>query len=180
MDEDRLGGLGRAALRTVTALDQGRPPEHGPKTHITIVSQVMPGWAPSLLAIALILPVLVAGIDAFARARRRGEPVLPWLVWVGAGALAFTIGLGLARALALTGAVEEPPEAPVAPDLYPLDGGRRGRARGGARCVTALAWVGLRFLAARREPAARGPLGAGRRRGRPRSCWRSRCCCSGW
>ena len=35
----------------------------------------MPGWAPSLLAIALILPVLVASIDAFARARRRDEPV---------------------------------------------------------------------------------------------------------
>ena len=31
VDEDRLGGLGRAALRTVTALDQGRPPERGPR-----------------------------------------------------------------------------------------------------------------------------------------------------
>ena len=30
IDEDRLGALGRATLRTVTALDQGRRPEHGP------------------------------------------------------------------------------------------------------------------------------------------------------
>ena len=160
VDEDRLGGLGRAALRTVTALDQGRAAERGPKTHITIVSQVMPGWAPSLLAIALILPVLIAGIDAFARARRRDEPVLPWLVWVGAGALAVTIGLGLARALTLTGVVEEPPEAPVAPDLYPLDAGAVA-ALVAVTGVTALAWYGLRFLAARREPAAADPSAPG-------------------
>ena len=134
VDPDRIGGLGRAALRTVTALDAAPAAERGPKTHITIVSQVMPGWAPSLLALALILPVLVAGIDAFARARRRGVPVTPWLVWVGAGGLAFTIGLGLARALALTGAIDDPPEAPVAPDLYPLDAGAvagAGRGRPG-------------------------------------------------
>jgi hypothetical protein len=160
VDEDRIGGLGRAALRTVTALDQGPRAEHGPETHLTIVSQVMPGWAPSLLAIALILPVLVAGIDAFARARRRDEPVLPWVVWVGAGALAFTIGLGLARALALTGAMDEPPEAPVAPDLYPLDGGAVA-ALVVVAFVTVLAWLGLRYLAVRRDPAALDPSAPG-------------------
>ena len=155
VDEDRIGGLGRAALRTVTALDQGRPPKRGPETHITIVSQVMPGWAPSLLAIALILPVLVAAIDAFARARRRDEPVLPWLVWVGAGALAVTLGLALAAALALTGVVE-PPEAPVSPDLYPLDAGAVATLVA-LLVVTALAWLGLRFLAARRHHAPLDP-----------------------
>ena len=160
VDEDRLGGLGRSALRTVTALDQGRPPDRGPETHILIVSQVMPGWAPSLLAIALILPVLVASIDAFARARRRDEPVLPWLVWVGAGALAVTIGLVLAHLIALTGAVEEPPEAPVAPDLYPLTAGSV-IALVAIAAVTGLAWYGLRLLAARREPAAADPSAPG-------------------
>ena len=153
VDENRLGGLGRAALRTVTALDQGRRAEHGPETHITIVSQVMPGWAPSLLALALILPVLVASIDAFARARRRNEPVLPWLVWVGAGAMAVVVGILLVHALALTGALREPFEAPVAPDLYPLDGGAIA-ALVVVAAVVAAAWVGLRFLAAR----ARGLL----------------------
>ena len=160
VDPDRLGGLGRAALRTVTAIDGGPPADRGPKTHITIVSQVMPGWAPSLLAIALILPVLVAGIDAFARARRRREPITPWLVWVGAGALAFTIGLGLARALALTGAIEDPPEAPVAPDLYPLDAGAVAVVVAVA-VVTGAAWAGLRFLATRREPVAADPSAPG-------------------
>ncbi len=160
VDEDRLGGLGRAALRTVTALDSGPPPERGPKTHITIVSQVMPGWAPALLAIALILPVLVAGIDAFARARRRDEPVLPWLVWVGAGALAFTIGLGVARALSLTGVMEDPPEAPVAPDLYPLTAGGVVVLLA-ITGITVLAWLGLRYLASRREPTTADPTAPG-------------------
>ena len=32
IDEDRLGALGRATLRTVTALDQGRRPAHGPES----------------------------------------------------------------------------------------------------------------------------------------------------
>lgn len=151
VDEDRLGGLGRAALRTVTALDQGRRAEHGPETHITIVSQVMPGWAPSLFALALILPVLVATIDAFARARRRNEPVLPWLVWVGAGAMAVVLGILLVHALSLTGALRKPFEAPVAPDLYPLDGGAIA-ALLVVTGVVAAAWVGLRFLAARARP----------------------------
>ena len=160
VDADRIGGLGRAALRTVTALDAGQRAGRGPKTHITIVSQVMPGWAPSLLAIALILPVLVAGIDAFARARRRREPITPWLAWVGAGALAFTIGLGLARAFALTGAIDDPPEAPVSPDLYPLDAGVLAVVVAVA-VITAAAWAGLRFLAKRREPVAADPSAPG-------------------
>ncbi len=160
VDPDRVGGLGRAALRTVTALDQGSRADHGPSTYITIVSQVMPGWAPSLLAIALIVPVLVAAIDAFARARRRGEPVSPWLVWVGAGALALTLGLALARTIGATGAVVEAPEAPVAPDLYPLDAGAVISLVAVAG-VTTVAWLGLRALAARREPGAADPTQPG-------------------
>ena len=51
VDEDRLGALGRATLRTVTALDQGRAPEHGPESYVTAVSQVMPGWVLALLSL---------------------------------------------------------------------------------------------------------------------------------
>src|SRR3712207_7453952 len=43
-DEDTIGALGRATLRTVTALDQGERPAHGPESYVTAVSQVMPGW----------------------------------------------------------------------------------------------------------------------------------------
>lgn len=157
VDEDRLGGLGRAALRTLTALDQGvRPPEHGPRTYVTVVSQVLPGWALTLLALTLIFPALVAGIDAFARARRRRRAVGPWFTWLGAGALAFAIGLGASYVLALSGATPDPPAAPVAPGLYPLDVAA-GVVLGVVGVAIALAWIALRRLAVRADRALADP-----------------------
>ncbi|MDQ4048159.1 MAG: hypothetical protein M3131_02060 [Actinomycetota bacterium] len=151
VDQDRLGGLGRATLRTLTALDQGGKPAHGPRTYVTVAGQVMPGWVLSLLGIALLLPVLVASVDAFARSRRRRHSVAPWLTWLGAGALAFAIGLGLALALALAGATPDPPPAPVPPDLYPLDAAAAA-VLGAVVGAVALAWFGLRHLVRRSEP----------------------------
>jgi hypothetical protein len=84
IDPDMLGSLGRATLRTVTAVDQGPRPGHGPTSYIQAVSQVLPGLVLSLLAGALLLPVLVASVDAFARARRRHVDVLRWMRWLGA------------------------------------------------------------------------------------------------
>ena len=152
VDEDRLGGLGRATLRTLTALDQGGRPPHGPRTYVTVAGQVMPGWVLSVLGIALLLPALVAGVDAFARSRRRRQAVAPWLIWLGAGALALTLGLGLAHALALAGATPDPPAAAVAPDLYPLDGAA-GAVLGAVGVAVALAWFGLRRLVTRTDAA---------------------------
>jgi hypothetical protein len=122
IDEDRLGALGRATLRTLTALDRGGRPEHGPRSYVTVVSQVVPGWLLSLLAITLLLPALVAAVDAFARARRQHVDVLPWLRWVAAWVAPFLAALAIAELLALVGATPAPPPAPVPPDLLPLDG----------------------------------------------------------
>ena len=88
--------LGRATLRTLTAVDQGGRPQHGPESYVQAVSQVLPGWVISLLAGALLLPVLVASVDAFARARRRHVDVLPWLRWVAAWVAPFLAALALA------------------------------------------------------------------------------------
>ena len=151
IDEDRLGGLGRATLRALTALDQGRKPSHGPRTYVTLAGQVMPGWVLSVLGIALLLPALVASVDAFARSRRRQLATAPWLTWLGAGAAAFVAGLGLAHVLALAGATPDPPPAPVAPDLYPLDAAAAG-VLGGVTAVVALTWLGLRRLVRRVDP----------------------------
>src|SRR5918992_3401195 len=92
IDEDTIGALGRATLRTFSALDMGPRPEHGPESYVTAVSQVMPGWVLSLLAGTLLLPALVAAVDAFARVRRRRIDVLPWLRWLGARAGPFLAG----------------------------------------------------------------------------------------
>ena len=152
VDVDALERSGRALLRTLTALDQGPTPEHGPTTYVTAVSQVMPGWVLGLLSLTLILPALVASVDAFARARRRREAVSAWLVWVGAGALAFAIGVGLAHMLVLAGATPDPPDSPVAPSLYPLDVPAIA-VLAALAVVIALAWFVLRRLAVHANPA---------------------------
>jgi hypothetical protein len=151
IDPDRLGGLGRAALRTLTALDEGPRPEHGPKSYVQAVSQVLPGWVLSLLAGALLLPVLVASVDAFARARRRHIDVLRWLRWLGAWVAPFLAALAAAQFLALVDATPSPPAAPVPPDDLPLDGPALAVLAGVAAAMV-LAYFLARWLAARPDP----------------------------
>ena len=151
IDPDRLGGLGRATLRTLTALDEGPRPKHGPKSYLQAVSQVLPGWVLSLLAGSLLLPVLVASVDAFARARRRHLDVLRWLRWLGAWVAPFLAALALAQFLALVGATPSPPAAPVPPADLPLDGPALGVLAGIAVAMV-LAFLLARWLAARPDP----------------------------
>jgi hypothetical protein len=162
IDEDRLGGLGRATLRTVTAIDQGRRAEHGPDSYVIAGSQVVPGWVLALLAVALLLPVLATSIDSFARARRRQVPVLPWLRWLGAWVLPFVAALAGAELLALFGATPEPPPAPVAPQDMPFDG-PAAAVLGGVAAIWALALLLARRLLVRPDPALadRSDRGAG-------------------
>src|SRR5439155_971864 len=95
MDPTRYGAIGRPVLRIISALDGARqPPPHGPRAYLTVGGQVMPGWALALLAATLILPALIASIDALARVRRRGHPVVRWFWWVAAGVVPFLAGLG--------------------------------------------------------------------------------------
>ena len=160
IDEDRLGMLGRATLRTLTALDQGRRPEHGPESYVLAVSQVLPGWVISLLAGTLLLPVLVASVDAFARARRRQVDVLRWLRWVAAWVAPFLAALALAQFLALVGATPAPPPAPVAPSVLPLDGAALA-VLAGVLAGMVLALFLARWLAVRPDAELREPVEPG-------------------
>jgi hypothetical protein len=160
IDEDRLGALGRATLRTVTALDRGPRPDHGPSSYVTAVSQVMASWVISLLAVTLLLPALVAAVDAFARARRQHVEVVAWLRWVAAWVAPFLAGLAIAELLALVGATPPPPPAPVPPDLLPLDGPALG-VLAGVAVAMALALLLARFLAARPDPDLNRPEAPG-------------------
>ena len=160
VDEDRLGTLGRATLRTVTAIDQDGRPRHGPESYVLAVSQVLPGWVLALLGGTLLLPVLVASVDAFARARRRQLPVVPWLRWVGAWTAPFLGGFALAELLALTGATPTPPPAPVPPADLPLDGPALA-VLGGVAAAMALAFALARLLAARPDPSLIMPVEPG-------------------
>jgi MFS family permease len=160
IDADRLGMLGRATLRTLGALDEGPRPEHGPESYVQAVSQVLPGWVISLLAGALLLPVLVASVDAFARARRRQVDVLRWLRWVAAWVAPFLAALALAQFLALVGATPAPPPAPVAPRVLPLDGAALGVLAGVAAAMV-LALFLARWLAVRPDAELRDPVEPG-------------------
>jgi hypothetical protein len=160
IDPDRLGSLGRATLRTITAVDQGPRPEHGPRSYIQAVSQVLPGLVLSLLAAALLLPVLVASVDAFARARRRHLDVLRWMRWLGVWVAPFLAALAVAQFLALAGATPSPPAAPVPPDVLPLDGPALG-VLGGVLAAMILAFFLARWLAARPEPGLMEELDLG-------------------
>ena len=162
LEPDRLGSLGRATLRTITALDEGARPEHGPESYIQAVSQVLPGWVLSLLAGTLLLPVLVASVDAFARARRRHVDVLRWMRWIGAWVAPFLAALALAQFLALVGATPSPPPAPVPPEVLPLDGAALG-VLAGVAVGMGLALFLARWLAVRpdRELDGEPDLGAG-------------------
>jgi hypothetical protein len=160
IDEDTIGPLGRATLRTFTALDLGPRPDHGPVSYVTAVSQVMPGWVLSLLAGTLLLPALVTAVDAFARVRRQRIDVLPWMRWLGAWTAPFLAGYALAELLALTGATPSPPPAPVPPGVLPVDGAALG-VLAGVAVAMAVALLLARWLAARPDARLATPRGPG-------------------
>jgi multisubunit Na+/H+ antiporter MnhG subunit len=122
IDVLRYGALGRSALRVVSALDAARStPKHGPGAYIQFAGKVMPVWPVRLLALAFLLPALMASVDALARARRRREPVSPWLVWLASALLPFVLGLALALVLVLVGLARDAPPAPLDPRSVTLD-----------------------------------------------------------
>lgn len=109
----RLTSFGRAALHTVTALDGGADlPGSGPS--MVLEQKLLPAWAVRLLAATLMLPVLLAAVDALARVRRRRERVGMWLRWVLVGAVPFLLAALLALALFGIGLIDAAPVAPVA------------------------------------------------------------------
>jgi hypothetical protein len=125
----------------VSALDgSSADPKHGPPSYIQFAGKLMPAWPVQLLALAFLLPALIASIDAFARARRRHEAVAVWLVWLASALLPFVLGLALALLLVLVGIAPDAPPAPLDPRSVSLDSGAWGSFVATALAV-ALAWV---------------------------------------
>jgi len=169
----RLEEFGRAALHALAAIDaagplaedraQATPAFSGGSTGIVTVRNVLPDWAVRLLVGTLLLPAVLAALDAFFRARRRGLPAGRWMAWTAAGALPVVAAWAWLRVLDLMGALDAP-ATPVLPDAYPF-GGAGAVAAGSAVLVAAVVWFGVRPLLLRRlgvrgSPAA-GGLAAG-------------------
>ena len=161
LDPDRFGPLGRSVLRLFSSLDAGGRPEHGPSSYLTASTKLMPGWAITLLVAALLLPPLVASVDAFARARRQGEPVARWFGWIGAGVAAAVLAYLVAVLYVAAGAVPDPPPVPLQPGSVHVGGAEAGGIAL-TLLVGALAWFfGQRLVAHRLELMERPGAGAG-------------------
>jgi hypothetical protein len=115
VSEQRMEGMGRALLRSLTALDEGADVAPGqPQSTVQVRNQLLPLWAVRLLGAVAFLPPLLAAIDGLARVRRRREPILPWMAWILAiGSPLLAVGLVL-MLLRVVGLVTAPP-APVFP-----------------------------------------------------------------
>lgn len=106
LDRRRFGALGRAVLRTVSALDgRGLSPDDSPGAYLAGALQLVPGWSIALVAFALLVPALVTVADGFARVGRRRRGVGARVLWVLAGALPFAAAYGLLRLLDLIGLI---------------------------------------------------------------------------
>ena len=118
----RITGMGRTLLQAVSALDAGSPVP-APSTYLGFSGKSIPAWAVRLLVLALILPVLVATVDALARARRRGHSILRWIGWVLASALPFGLAAIVVLAARVLGMVGAPPPGPIGGGALSLHGG---------------------------------------------------------
>ena len=172
--QERLDEFGRAALRALTAIDGIGPVGRrdadevptafaGETGGVVTVRKLLPDWAVRLLAGTLLLPALLAALDAVFRARRRRLPVGRWLAWLGVTAAPLALAWAWARLLAVLGAFPAPP-APVLPAAVPLSwAGGAGLAS--TVLVAVLAWrflrpAVLRRLEPRGNPAAGGAAAA--------------------
>ena len=141
---DRLGQLGRSTLRLVSALDTStEQPEHGPGSYVAISRKVLPGWVLSLLAATLLLPALVASVDAFARARRRREDAPGWWRMIALWALPFLTAFGMAELLVLLDQAPDAGAAPTDPGVHSLDG-EAAAALGACAATALLVWLLVR------------------------------------
>jgi hypothetical protein len=147
------------AVGTKTDQSNATPAFVGEPEGIVTVRNVLPSWSIRLLVLCLLLPALLASLDAYFRARRRHLPVERWLVWVGALAAPFVVAWGWTRALGLVGAVDAPGAPILAKWLAP--------GLGGIACVVSAAlvwaagWALLRPWLTRRAGVRGNPAAGG-------------------
>src|SRR5262249_49233726 len=118
ISERTLGEFGRATLDLVQTLDNERKPlVHGPSTYVLAGGKVVPGWAPILLALALMFPSRLVAGAAVGRAWQRGEAGPRAIAWALGRAFPFLGVLVLSYLLALVG-IASSPAFPYDPGAY--------------------------------------------------------------
>jgi hypothetical protein len=153
---ERMASFGKAALSTLLALDTTERVESSPPGYLVLGRQVLPEWAIGLLALALVVPALVAGMDALARARRRGLPVVHWMRWVMGTVLPFLVLAGAVRAFQLLDWLPDSAAEAISPGTRPSFA-ESAPALAALVLVFALAWVLLRPLVTGHAASPRRP-----------------------
>ena len=69
---------------------------------------VLPDWSVRLIVLCLLLPALLAALDAFFRARRRKLRTGAWFAWALAAGAAVPLAWAWLRVLGITGALPAP------------------------------------------------------------------------
>jgi hypothetical protein len=154
LSSERLQGFGRAVLSAVDSLDTAPDISPAMQRSVLLQRQTLPAWAIRLLAIALMFPVFVAGVDGLARMRRRRAPVGRWAAWTLSCALPFFSCALLAYLLGWLGIVAAAPPVPVLASAMPVDG-KALTAMIAVVLTFALAWLLWRVLIRRLGWSAR-------------------------
>ena len=140
VSEERLEGLGRAALSAVDALDRARSIPRRAQTGLQLQHKTFPAWALRLLLAALLAAPLIVAIDGLARVRRRGLGAGRWTLWTLACGLPFLACALFARLLGASGVLGVAPATPLPPSGLHL-GGAALSGVAAVALVLALAWL---------------------------------------
>jgi hypothetical protein len=109
----RMQAFGRAALRTLTALDTAPTLARGSTHELVTRRKVLPVWAMRLLVASLLLAPLLTTVDGFARVRRRHEAVGARVWWIVSVAVPLFVALFFCWFLGATGLLPATPPEPV-------------------------------------------------------------------
>lgn len=108
----QVGSVGQTALRTLTTFDGSFRPDPPTAAPIRVGGKLIPQWALLLLIGSLFFPLIVASIDAWARARRWRQ-VSQRGILAPAIATVWLLVLGfLLRGVGFSGIIDAPPLAP--------------------------------------------------------------------
>ena len=128
---------------------------------------VLPDWSVRLLVLCLLLPALLAALDAFFRARRRHLSAGAWVAWALAAGLAVAARLGVAaraRHHRRAAGAARPGRCPPTCRSRPRRPRRSPRPRSASRSASLIARLLTRSAAQRRagtrRPARRAPPSA--------------------
>jgi hypothetical protein len=156
-DNDTFDRFGRAALSLILALDASPGAvQPGPKDHIGLAGNLLPGWTIALLALSLLVPAGLAAGSGLASAARTPIEGVRGLVWTLLRAFPFLGALFVVLGTALVGLMPSPE--------FPFDPRIEGLGAGGTISVIAAVLfycVIAFFLRPLRPPPARAVATAG-------------------